>query len=528
MTPIAFLLNDRERSVNGSCGTVLLDVLRENLGLTGTKDGCREGDCGTCLVLLGTPRPNGVVYDAVNACLLPLGEAEGRHVVTVEGLNQPELTPVQQALVDESAIQCGFCTPGLVVALTGFLLGGAAPTEAEGTAALSGNICRCTGHVAIRRTITRLCQQFQGLETMGKPSSTARIEALVDRGVLPRYFLEVSSRLQRLFTARPFAAEMRARIINPGADTAVANPGKKPGSPADARGIADAPSSAVAEIVPAKVEGEEGEACSPILVAGGTDLLVTRADELAAAELTFLSRREDLQGLRVEGGHCRIGAATSLSAIEASPVIRGLFPDWGRPFDRIASRPIRNRATIAGNIVNASPAGDLSVMFLALNAAVVLAHGDRKRTVALRDFFRGYKVLDLAADEMIAEILFPVPDAVTHFNFEKVSRRDHLDIASVNSAIRLTVRDDRIVEAHAAAGSVAPIPLYLKKTSAFLGGRPIAAATARGAAAEAGNEISPISDVRGSAEYKRALLPRLILAHFLRLFPDRVREEDLG
>jgi len=159
---------------------------------------------------------------------------------------------------------------------------------------------------------------------------------------------------------------------------------------------------------------------------------------------------------------------------------------------------------------------------------VVLTRDERQRTVALRDFFRGYKVLDMAADEMIAEIRFPVPDAATHFNFEKVSRREHLDIASVNSAIRLTVRDDRIVEAHAAAGSVAPIPLYLKKTSAFLVGRPVSAATARGAAAEAGNEISPISDVRGSAEYKRALLPRLILAHFLRLFPDRVREEDLG
>jgi xanthine dehydrogenase small subunit len=129
---------------------------------------------------------------------------------------------------------------------------------------------------------------------------------------------------------------------------------------------------------------------------------------------------------------------------------------------------------------------------------------------------------------MITEILFPIPDAATHFNFEKVSRREHLDIASVNTAIRLTVRDDRIVEAHAAAGSVAPVPLFLRTTSAFLIGRPISAATARAAAAEAGNEISPISDVRGSAEYKRALLPRLILAHFRRLFPDRIREEDLG
>jgi len=129
---------------------------------------------------------------------------------------------------------------------------------------------------------------------------------------------------------------------------------------------------------------------------------------------------------------------------------------------------------------------------------------------------------------MIVELRFPVPEAATRFDFEKVSRRDHLDIASVNSAIQLRVRDDRIVEAHAAAGSVAPIPLYLQKTSAFLHGRPISAATARTAAVVAGGEISPISDVRGSADYKRDLLQRLISIHFLTMFPERIREEDLG
>jgi len=290
--------------------------------------------------------------------------------------------------------------------------------------------------------------------------------------------------------------------------------------PARLQGLAEAAAAQAAE--------EEHEALSPVLVAGGTDLFVTQADKLRDAELTFLSRREDLQGIRIEGDTCCIGATKTLTAIEASPIIQRWLPDLGRHFAQIASVPIRNRATLAGNIVNASPAGDLSVILLALNATVVLARGDRQRTVLLRDFFRGYKVLDMAADELITEIRFLVPDAATHFNFEKVSRRVHLDIASVSSAIRLRVRDDRIVEAHAAAGSVAPVPLFLQKTSTFLHGRPISAATAREAALVAGGEISPISDVRGSADYKRALLPRLILAHFLTLFPERIREEDLG
>ncbi|MCX6559152.1 MAG: FAD binding domain-containing protein [Candidatus Aminicenantes bacterium] len=476
-----FLLNDREQIIPRSLGNVLLDILRDDLGLTGTKDACREGDCGSCLVLLGIAQGDGIIYRTVNSCLLPLGEAAGRHIVTIEGLNQADLSPVQQALVDEGAIQCGFCTPGLVVALTGFLLGGAPVTEADGIAELGGNICRCTGHVAIRRAIARLSAQFHDLEPAGEPSSKERVAALVSRGILPEYFLD---------------APVRLGVLNKSA----------------------------ADEAPA--EKQRGH--SPVLVAGGTDLYVTQAEKLRDEDPTLLSRREDLQGIRVEGGEIRIGAATPLSALEASPIIKQLFPELGRQLARIASRPVRNRATIAGNIVNASPAGDCSVMFLALNATLALARGRKKRSVALRDFFRGYKVLDLAADEMIAEILFPVPDADTRFGFEKVARRAHLDIAGVSSAIRLRVRDGRIVEAHAAAGGVAPVPLYLRNASALLPGRPISSETARAAAAAAAGEIAPISDVRGSADYKRALLPRLIMAHFLALFPERIREEDLA
>ena len=322
MTGKSFLLNDREQVVSRSRGTALLDVLRDELGLTGTKDGCREGDCGTCVVLLGSPQPDGVRYRTVNSCLLPMGDVAGRHVVTIEGLNQPELSPVQKALLEEGAIQCGFCTPGLVIALTGFLLGGAPLSKADGIAALGGNICRCTGHVAIRRAIARLCDQFRDLgPTEGQPSA-ARIAALVACRVLPPYFLDIPERLRSL-----------------------------------AATAAEAP-------------GEGREAHSPILVAGGTDLFVTQADKLRDAELTFLSRREDLQTIRIEGDVCCIGAATPLAAIESSTIIRRMLPNLGGHFAQIASLPIRNRATLAGNIVNASPAGDLSVMFLALNVVI--------------------------------------------------------------------------------------------------------------------------------------------------------------
>jgi len=449
--------------------------------MTGTKDGCREGDCGACLILLGEPHQGGVRYRAVNSCLLPLGEAAGRHVVTIEGLNRPDLSPVQKALVEEGAIQCGFCTPGLVVALTGYLLSSDSLSGADSVAALGGNICRCTGYVSIRRAAARLAGQFGDLKKASGPSSPERTAALVERGVLPPHFLGVPERLRRLSEAAGIE-------------------GSADGRPAQA----------------------------PVLVAGGTDLFVVRADELRDAELTFLSRRADLQGIRLEDGVCRLGAATTLADIEASPLIEGLFPGFGRHLARIASPPVRNRATVGGNIVNASPAGDLAVIFLALNASLVLGRRPRPRVLPLRDFYRGYKAVDLAPEEVVAEITFPAPDAATRFHFEKVGRREFLDIAGVSTAVRLRVQADRILEAHVAAGSIAPVPLFLRKTSAFLEGRPVSPATARAAADLAVSETSPLDDVRGSADYRRALLARLILAHFLALFPERVREEDLG
>ncbi|MBM3312089.1 MAG: (2Fe-2S)-binding protein, partial [Candidatus Aminicenantes bacterium] len=315
----------------------------------------------------------------------------------------------------------------------------------------------------------------------GEPSTPERAAALVGRGVLPPHFLDVSDRLRRLSEAVGTECPARGRF-----------------SPA------------------------------PVLVAGGTDLFITRAEELRDADLSFLSRRADLREIRLEDGVCRVGAAAPLADVEESPVLRRVLPGLGRHFARIASPAVRNRATVGGNIVNASPAGDLSVIFLALDASLVLREGRRRRVLPLRDFFRGYKLLDLGADEMVAEIAFPVPDAATRFHFEKVGRREYLDIAGVSTAARLRVQNGRILDARVAAGSVAPVPLYLRTTSAFLEGRPVTAATARAAADMAASEASPVDDVRGSAEYRRALLSRLILAHFLTLFPERIREEDLG
>lgn len=435
---ITLLLNGEAVESNLPEGTVLLDFLRRHRGLTGTKEGCREGDCGACLVLLGEPRGPELYYRPVNSCLLPLADAAGRHVVTIEGLNAPALTPLQQVFVEEGASQCGFCTPGFIVALTAFLLSSPRWDVDAALDALAGNICRCTGYLAIRRAVEQV------LASLGAMPAH-RLPRLVAQGWIPPYFLDAPVR------------------------------------------------------VPAASPGRDG-----VPVAGGTDLFVQRPESLVAAELNLLSRREELRGVTVRDGRCRIGAATPLADLEDAPPV----PELAGVFRLIASRPIRHRATIGGNLVNASPIGDLSVLLLALNASAVLPG----REVPLRDFFAGYKKLNKRSDELVLAVSFPVPEPGSVFSFEKVSRREHLDIASVNSAMLAAVQGGRVSSACLSAGGVAPIPLYLPQASAAL-----VAGGARAALEAAMTEIAPISDVRGSADYKRRLLRRLLTAHFGKL-----------
>ncbi len=211
----------------------------------------------------------------------------------------------------------------------------------------------------------------------------------------------------------------------------------------------------------------------------------------------------------------------------ASPVLGAALPFLAGHLLRVSSTQVRNRATVGGNIVNASPIGDLSVMLLALDADIGLLLGDRARQLKLRDFFLGYKKLDLQPGEVAAWVSVPVRQDGVRFHFEKVARRRHQDIASVNSAIGLETAGERIVAAHAAAGGVAPVPLFLMEASALLAGQEVSPALVREFLAAADREIAPINDVRGSAAYKRALLRRLLFAAFLELFPDRVHAGDL-
>ena len=195
--------------------------------------------------------------------------------------------------------------------------------------------------------------------------------------------------------------------------------------------------------------------------------------------------------------------------------------------DLIASLPIRNSATIGGNFVNASPIGDTTIFFLALNSTLNMVNGKSKRRILLKDLYKGYKNLDLKPGEYVESLEFKLPGENSHFNFEKVSKRSYLDIASANSAINLEVKNNVIYEAHVSAGGIAPIPLYLKSTSEFLTNKKIEPGLVEEAGQIIQSEISPISDIRGSAEYKRILIEQLFKAHFIELFPELIKMEEL-
>jgi len=471
---IRFILNNQEIATDLSPGTTVLDFVRYHQNLKGTKIGCREGDCGACTVLVGELLGDEVRYRTMTSCLMPLANASGKHIVTVEGINPDDgsLTPVQQAMVDESGTQCGFCTVGFVMSLTGFCIDQTEKAPEMAVSAVDGNICRCTGYKSIERAAVRV------------------LERLARHGygnTVPDYFPAIADNLRQIH----------------------------------------------------KDYGDRASTDVPFFVSGGTDVYVQQPDILAETDASHLFYDENLRGIVEAGEFVEVGASVTVTDLLESSLMQSSFPDLYKHLKLVSSTPIRNMATLAGNFVNASPIGDMTIWFLALNAEIVLNTG---RSMLLRQLYKDYKKLNKKDDEFITTIRFRKPVSDFKFNFEKVSKRTYLDIATVNTAAGFKIEplpghawvppalqsDDTehradpleyfITEAHVSAGGVAPIPLYLKETSSFLIGRYVNEETIQKANDIVQAEISPISDVRGSEDYKRLLMRQLFRAHFVEMF----------
>ncbi|HJO93714.1 MAG TPA: FAD binding domain-containing protein [Victivallales bacterium] len=454
--------------------TASIDFIREELKLKGTKEGCKEGECGACTVLVGELGESGnVEYRACASCLLPLGEINNKHLVTVEGVNFEKLNSVQSAIIENNASQCGFCTPGIVLALTGYCLSSDDFSYEDAINALDGNICRCTGYASIKKAAVAIAALFNN-KACNKES---RIELLIESGILPEYFLKISDKLK----------EINKNI---------------------------------------KKDSHKDSECT--YIAGGTDLLVQKPEALLSENVCFLSDRKEFNEIKLDEDVLSIGGGVTTEQLRKSPLFNKYFPSTSEDLLLISSNIMRNKATAAGNIVNASPIGDLTIIFLALDASLVIENSNSPRTVKLSEFYKGYKTYDLKKGELIKKIIIPLPGKNTYFNFEKVSNRKYLDIASCNSAVKVELNDNKVNSIVISAGGVAPVPYLLRKTSEYLSDKKITGEIIRAAGNIVASEVTPIDDIRGTAKYKKLLLKQLFYSHFIKLFPEHVKFEEVS
>jgi xanthine dehydrogenase small subunit len=440
--------------------TTLLRYLRDHAGLSGTKEGCAEGDCGACTVVVADRRADGApTFRAVNSCLVLLPMLQGRDVWTVEGLAEPGRPhAVQEALARHLGSQCGYCTPGVVMSMceAAYRTDMAEPWQVDDQ--MCGNLCRCTGYRPIREATAEVAGRCGGdAFSRGLASEPGGAGLAFEHGG------------QRYFNPTSLAGLFDVLALHPGAR----------------------------------------------LVSGGTDLSLEVTKRFQAPPLLVsVEHVPELRRIERTAEGFRVGAAATLTELQEALGLA--VPPVEKMLRVFASRQIRNRATVGGNLCTASPIGDLAPVLMALGARVNLASRGGNRSLPLDEFFVSYRKTALRPGEVLASVDIPLVPAGVRASSFKVSKRRELDISAVSAGMWVRVGGDgRVEEARLAYGGVAATPARARATEAALVGLPWSEASVRDAMPLVDRDFTPISDHRGSAWYRAQVAKNLLLGFFL-------------
>ncbi|MCY4362059.1 MAG: xanthine dehydrogenase small subunit [Gammaproteobacteria bacterium] len=470
---IRFLLDDNVHEVTDVAPTTtVLNYLREYLQRTGTKEGCAEGDCGACTVVVAEPDTQGVRFRSINSCIQFLPTLNGKALYTVESLKKISnggLHPVQQAMVDCHGSQCGFCTPGFVMSLFALYRNSAAPTRDEIDDALSGNLCRCTGYQPIIRAARRMYDYGQDLV------DEAELGRRLDK-IRPGESLELS-------VENSSRVEVRDRYFAPAglselADLLVRHPGAT-------------------------------------ILAGGTDIGLWFTKEYRDLPvIIYIGQVGDLDYIDETADRLEIGAAVSLT--DAFAVLDKYYPDLFEIMRRFASPPIRNAGTLCGNIANGSPIGDTMPALISLGAVLVLRRGSQVRELPLDEFYPGYRETALQESEFVQAVQVPLRrGAGVHFRSYKIAKRYDQDISAVCGAYYLRLESGVVADARICYGGMAAVPQRARQCEDSLRGRHWDQATVEAAIKAMVEDYQPLTDMRATSGYRRRVAGNLLKRFYL-------------
>ena len=451
---IEFVLNNKLVSIKDlDTNTTVLNYLRNEKNLTGTKEGCASGDCGACTAVIGELKENKIEYRSINTCITFLYTLNGKQLVTVENLGNGSLHPVQKAMIESDGSQCGFCTPGIVMSMYCMYENKVKPTNENIDKYLSGNLCRCTGYVPIKNSIKNMYSYNKN------NSNQKNIITLLKK--IKRNDIMIENNESRFFVHYNLKGLIKDYQKNK----------------------------------------------NSYLLVGGTDLaLEVTKKRNNLRNIFYIGANKELNFINIKSKNIHIGSATPISDI--MPELEKIYPTFSKMFERYGSEQIRNSASLGGNLGSASPIGDSIPVLIALNSQIVI-QGKKQKTMSLDDYFIGYRKTKLKKSEFIKEIIIPI-NKENILKCYKISKRIDDDISSVFMAINANIKNNTFKSIKIVCGGMAEIPKIAKLTQKYLLNRKFNSENINVAKNIIAQEFNPINDMRASKEYRKKISQNLL------------------